>query len=363
MVRPRIGLSFSLVIAAACGGPVEPGIHPPANDALALGRGRSECRSDIVVSDEQELRTALSTAPAGSVIGIRGTIVTSAAVAIDRPGLTLTCATQGAALVAGGTFQGELVDPLLLISAARVTVDNLRLDGTLAGSATVFTSDVPSTSRERIRIERNTILCGNGSICVFAGGGQRNGSISQNEILSDGASAGVLLLGDFANSLPADRMLVDRNQVRETGSPPFSGTGIRLSFVSRAAVTDNTVAGPWRASISVTSVTGSTIAGNELLDSDPRGFGLSQGIGAGVGFRGNTVRDNFFRGGAIGLVEACGNRLIRNRFSGVAVEIVLGPETGANVVVTTNAGGVSNLGARDCNGDGINDPNTIRAVR
>ncbi len=362
MVRPRIGLGLSLVVAAACSGPVEPGVQPPANDPVTLSRGRSECRSDLVVSDEQELRTALATAAEGTVIGIRGIIVASAGVTIDRPGLTLTCATKDAALVAGGTFQGESVDALLLVSAARVTVTNLRLDGTLAGSATIFTSDVLSSRRERIRIERNTILCGNGSVCVFAGGGQRSGSISRNEILSDGALAGVLLLGDFANSLPADHPMVDHNQVRETSTLPVSGTGIRLSFVSHATVTANTVVGPWRASISVSSVARSTIADNSLLD-PAGGVGLTQAIGAGVGFRDNTVSGNFFRGGAIGLVEACGNRMIRNRFSGVAVEIRLGQQTGSNLVVTRNVNGVSDLGARDCNGDGINDPNTIRATR
>ncbi|MFN0177688.1 MAG: right-handed parallel beta-helix repeat-containing protein [Gemmatimonadales bacterium] len=349
-----------LLVAAACGGTVEP---VPDETTASLARERVGCRPTIVVGGEADLRAAVASAPPGAAIGVRGTIVLTSDLVIDRPDLTLTCATRGATLVATGAYPGEFVGNMIDIRASAVRIIALRVDATMAGLAAIVAFGDPALGGpiDGFGVSGTTVLCANGIPCIYAAGIHRAPRIVDNEVISDAAFAGVLLSSAFA---PVESPVVERNRITELGLNPGAFSGIRLSSVSGAVVRRNVVTGAWRSSIGLVNVVESTIAGNSLLD--PLGWGISQSVGAGTGLRDTEIVENTIRGGnqaGIDLADACYNRLADNRLSGVATEYLLRATTGANSVVTRNGAAVNDLGARDCDGDGVIDPNTIRVSR
>jgi hypothetical protein len=346
--------------ASACAGTVEPALD---ETTASLARERVVCRPTIVVGGEAELRAAIASAPPGAAIGVRGTIVLNSDLVIDRPDLTLTCATRGATLVATGAFPGEFVGNMIDIRASAVRITALRVDATMAGLAAIVAFGDPALGGpiDGFSVSGTTVLCANGIPCIYAAGLHRAPRIVDNEVISDAAYAGVLLSSAFA---PVESPVVERNRISELGVNPGAFGGIRLSRVAGAMVRRNVVTGPWRSSIGLVSVVGSTIAGNSLLD--PLGWGISQGVGGGSGLRDTDIVENTIRGGnqpGIDLADACYNRIAGNRFSGVAPEFFLRATTGANTVVTRNGAAVIDQGARDCDGDGVVDPNIIRISR
>src|SRR6266849_4279782 len=82
--------------------------------------------SNVTVTNEAELRAALSAATPGEVIGLDGLFGVTADVTITTPSVTLTCATPGSGIFAQPGFSGAW---LLQVHATGVTVDRLMLDG------------------------------------------------------------------------------------------------------------------------------------------------------------------------------------------------------------------------------------------
>src|SRR5437899_1987891 len=82
--------------------------------------------SNVIVTNEADLRAALSAATPGYVIGLDGFFGVAADVIVGSPDVTLTCATAGSGIFPQPGFSGAW---LLQVHATGVTVDRLVLDG------------------------------------------------------------------------------------------------------------------------------------------------------------------------------------------------------------------------------------------
>lgn len=354
MVR-KTGIFIALAAAGtvvACTdafSPTDSAIRPVALKAL---ESKQKCRAnpDIVVSTNGELQQAADTAHPGSTIAIQGTILETGDVDVPTDDLTFTCATSGSGLAA---TPGAGINWLLVVRSRRVTVEGLVLDAgeTVDGGAALAVND-PETSAvaEDFRFLDNEVSCGPGQ-CLFIVsanfGAGRGALVARNHFTARGSATGPQIQ-NFQ-----DVMLEHNTVVAEEPS----GMGILVNAGLNINVRSNEVRGPWATSLLyVDGVSGGTAENNRLTGASLYGVRLR-------GSKKVRIVNNEIRtvgSPAIFVSFSCFDRLAGNHFSSAPdTTVMFDVTTGANVFKGDPRKVVDN-GNRDCDGDGIPDPNIIR---
>jgi hypothetical protein len=355
---------------------LEPQFADEAMDPLGL------CATDpdfVVTSYEQLLELLLGEAQEGDVIAIDGLIHTDKGAWTTTDGITITCATPGSGLVAApqGTWDSEYAF-LLFIYGRNVTVRGLVLDAAGVPRGPIYALNNGGTAdADHLVFTHNLVFCGPETCLFFAG---VSGSlIAENEFRSDSRGGGIHVQGqgtrdpDGQQPRPIDGTVIRGNVVvstqpqealcdPETGVCGFRG-GIRAMGGSNVVVEQNTITGPWLNAISVTDLRDSRIANNTI--ENPARYGIALSLNRYWTFpaSGNEFRSNTVRGaGSAGVFvdQACSNSFQGNNLNENADGLGLRfqPSTGANVY-RGNKNVVLDFGNRDCNGDGIVDPNLL----
>src|SRR5712691_365817 len=350
MNRTTCLVSLVLVVAAAaCREPstAPAALKPPAFAVSAAAACPTP--ADFIVSNEAELLAALAAATPGQVIGVRGTITVSADILITTPGITLTCASAGAGLTAQPTNTDRLT-----VLADRVTVDRLVLDGRNA-----VDGPYTATGAAGVRLTNNSVTCGFG-ICAFFAAATPSAVVADNHFVSNSDSSfGVHMQSGI------DSSRVERNTIETTVPISIGFGGIRARDGRGVLIANNVVRGPWRASIASVDLAGSVVKSNRLVGATLDGIRARFG-GSVIGPI--SVTDNLFSGNTVTgageagifLQNACRNTFVGNDLQGNAgnVGLFFAGTTGANTLVGNGTVVVDN-GTFDCNGDGVNEPNTI----
>ncbi|MHB8838821.1 MAG: right-handed parallel beta-helix repeat-containing protein [Gemmatimonadaceae bacterium] len=369
------------------------------------------------MSTEAALRSAVATAEPGSTIAINGMIVVSGrAILIERSDLRLGCATPAAGLQGHPTY---LPVSLLEIRAPRVSVTGLRLDAqsTSEGAVWVWSpsagigvaadvmladnditcgpvhcvyfegtpraliarnqmapavsfdtwyavvggaSGVPGApTAEDVTVTENDLTCGTGA-CVFFFETQR-AVITGNRVTASSTNTGIHVQ---QQRVPPDGTRIERNTVTTSGpstNPNFGG--IRVTRGKGIVVNDNLITGPWANGISVIAQTDGEIARNEVRVASQ--YGIAIGVTSnwrqdGLSVRNNKVTDAGYAG--IGVNVTCGSMFVGNNLNGNVRGAEFFPSTGANTL-RGNGTIVFDNGARDCDGDGVIDPNVISGAK
>ena len=207
--------------------------------------------SNVIVTNEADLRAALSAATPGYVIGLDGFFGVAADVIVGSPDVTLTCATPGSGIFPQPGFSGAW---LLQVHATGVTVDRLILDGGSAEGPYVAGADAGNGVfvADGAQLTNNRVTCGspNGECAFFVG--TKNAVVADNRFESAGSGTGVHMQSGI------DGTRVERNTIVTTAPPPvqFLGGGIRVRDGSNVLVADNVVRGPWRNSIATANLAG-----------------------------------------------------------------------------------------------------------
>src|SRR2546426_5063314 len=207
--------------------------------------------SNVIVTNEADLRAALSAATPGYVIGLDGFFGVAADVIVGSPDVTLTCATPGSGIFPQPGFSGAW---LLQVHATGVTVDRLILDGGSAEGPYVAGADAGNGVfvADGAQLTNNRVTCGspNGECAFFVG--TKNAVVADNRFESAGSGTG----GHMQSGIDGTR--VERNTIVTTAPPPvqFLGGGIRVRDGSNVRVADNVVRGPWRNSIATANLAG-----------------------------------------------------------------------------------------------------------
>lgn len=351
----RVGAAVgAMVLAAACS---ESSAGP--RPAFAVG-GPASCPTPakFIVTSEASLLAALSAASPGDVIGINGTIELTANLVIAKDDITLTCASPGSGLT---VKTGATVLSLVAVVAKRVAVERLVLDGSHAlNDPYLAFNDGVTGFAEAVRLSNNRVTCSPGDCALFAG--VRGAIVTDNYFESAGSVSGVHLQGNGTppSTRPIDGSRVERNTIVATVPNPTFG-GIRPRDGSKVVVSDNVVIGPWANSISSAELSQSVFERNRLEGAGLYGIRFAASIP--VGMRDNTLRNNRITGaGSAGVFaqRACGNVFVGNNLQGNAdnMGLIFTFTTGANTLAG-NENVVVDVGAFDCNGDGVNDPNII----
>jgi hypothetical protein len=352
--------AVALLTLAACTEPTRPAASrsPQADVALSVA-ATCPTPANVVVHDEASLLAALGAAYPGEVIGLDGFFGISADVTIATAGVTLTCVTPGSGLFA---VSGSGVQDLLIADAKKVVVDRLVLDGSQAGDSPLAAfNDATTFFAESIAFTNNTVTCTPGAECVNISGGL-GPVLTDNRFQATDAFSGVHLQPD---ATPIDGARLERNTaVATTPSCCPNQGGIRVFGAANAVIADNTVVGPWANSLSVQALTMSVVERNQAKGAAIYGI-LFSGNPAfpTLLMLNNTFRSNVVTGAASGGVFAklaCRNVFVGNDLQGNAgnVGLIFDATTGANTLVG-NGTIVTDNGAFDCNGDGVNDPNIV----
>src|SRR3989442_540048 len=207
--------------------------------------------SNVIVTNEADLRAALSAATPGYVIGLDGFFGVAADVIVGSPDVTLTCATPGSGIFPQPGFSGAW---LLQVHATGGTVDRLILDGGSAEGPYVAGADAGNGVfvADGAQLTNNRVTCGspNGECAFFVG--TKNAVVADNRFESAGSGTGVHMQSGI------DGTRVERNTIVTTAPPPvqFLGGGIRVRDGSNVLVADNVVRGPWRNSIATANLAG-----------------------------------------------------------------------------------------------------------
>src|SRR3989441_895334 len=207
--------------------------------------------SNVIVTNEADLRAALSAATPGYVIGLDGFFGVAADVIVGSPDVTLTCATPGSGIFPQPGFTGVW---LLQVHATGVTVGRLILDGGNARGPYVAGADAGNGLfvADGAQLTNNRVTCGspNGECAFFVG--TKNAVVADNRFESAGSGTGVHMQSGI------DGTRVERNTIVTTAPPPgqFLGGGIRVRDGSNVVVADNVVRGPWRNSIATANLAG-----------------------------------------------------------------------------------------------------------
>ena len=206
--------------------------------------------SNVIVTNEADLRAALSAATPGYVIGLDGFFGVAADVIVGSPDVTLTCATPGSGIFPQPGFSGAW---LLQVHATGVTVDRLVLDGSAVEGPYVAGADAHGLFvADGAQLTKNRVTCGspNGECAFFVG--TKNALVTDNHFESAGSGTGVHMQSGI------DGTRVERNTIVTTAPPPdqFLGAGIRVRDGSNVVVADNVVRGPWRNSIATANLAG-----------------------------------------------------------------------------------------------------------
>src|SRR2546427_1324359 len=314
--------------------------------------------SNVIVTNEADLRAALSAATPGYVIGLDGFFGVAADVIVGSPDVTLTCATPGSGIFPQPGFSGAW---LLQVHATGVTVDRLVLDGSAVEGPYVAGADAHGLFvADGAQLTKNRVTCGspNGECAFFVG--TKNALVTDNHFESAGSGTGVHMQSGI------DGTRVERNTIVTTAPPPdqFLGAGIRVRDGSNVVVADNVVRGPWRNSIATANLAGALerndVGGalgnavrmvavqdvqiaNNTVSCGAESCALLQGAG---GDTRTTIADNRFESAGsnagVQLMNMDGARVERNTVVATAAAAQgvfasgIAATGGANLVVTEN---------------------------
>ncbi len=174
--------------------------------------------------------------------------------------------------------------------------------------------------------------------------------VIENDVSSTGSNAGLFIRE------AADAQVVG-NAIVTTAPSGFETSAAIMILEARDAsqVRENSVSGPWTNGILLGGTALGSVTGNSVEGAQLYGMRIS-------GDR-NEIRDNRVSGAGQGgalLIDACHNRVVENQLhaNGEGISVVLDPSTGANYV-DQSRGMVVDTGDRDCDGDGLVDPNVI----
>ncbi len=342
---------------------VEPDADDPAIAQATSPGGTAACplEADVVVADEGALWTAIANASPGDVIGLDGMIRTTGPIFVDTEHLTLTCATPESGLEPEA---GSLFGRLLLIRAERVSIDRLVLNAEQTGIGALFGwyNEIDGYARN-LSITNNTITCGPRQ-CMYLRGAAGS-VIADNYFESHGSRTGIHM-ERFGPAFPIDGLRVERNTVVALEPQPedcwWCG-GIRPRDGDGVVVAHNTVLGPWLNSIATAELTEARIEHNRLDGAQWFGIGVSFNPYTWFSAVDNTFRNNQVSGAGQAGVRvnyACYNTFVGNNLQGNAddVGVQFRESAGANTLVG-NQNVVIDNGERDCDGDGVPDPNII----
>jgi hypothetical protein len=310
------------------------------------------------------LRSALARAKPGNVIAIKGMIQITRDLQISTPGIVLTCDKAGSGLQAAGTNPGDFVQTLLLVTASGVQVNHLVVDSRAAHAALVALGSDGLPAVQDVVFEDNSIQCATDELCVEFLGNVEGGRISRNEITGEGTNVAIRLFAriTFEGTSLVRGTRVEDNVLTAPTNVASALWGLEMAFADRIVVTGNTIHGPWRIGMHAVNLSNSTIR-NNVIDG-PRQFGIlvPRSFTPDEGLNGSSVALNRIRGtgeAAISLNVGCGNDWYLNDISGNGSGMFLLAPTGNNRVTTTEPNLINDAGAYDCDGDGVNDPNTI----
>src|SRR2546422_6371340 len=170
--------------------------------------------SNVIVTNEADLRAALSAATPGYVIGLDGFFGVAADVIVGSPDVTLTCATPGSGIFPQPGFSGAW---LLQVHATGVTVDRLILDGGSAEGPYVAGADAGNGVfvADGAQLTNNRVTCGspNGECAFFVG--TKNAVVADNRFESAGSGTGVHMQSGIAEVIvKVHAGVVDQNVER-----------------------------------------------------------------------------------------------------------------------------------------------------
>ena len=356
----------ALAVMFGCDNPSPPTAPAAAISADKVGGGCAK-KADFIVADEASLLNALSAAKPGAVIALSGFFGVSSDVLIFTEGAKITCATPGAGLY---VLPGGVVYDILNALSPNITVDHLRFDATQALDAAFFVYvDNVDYFGNNARFTNNTVSCppaSVGSECVNDAGGAGL-VVTDNYFVADQPLVGIeLQTSDEFDLIVPDHVRVERNTLIATSAGPAANFGaIRPYKVTNSVISNNVISGPWYSGISFRHGGNTVVEGNRITGA--LSYGVSMATTGDVE-RNDVFRENRISGsGVAGILvsRACGNLFDENNLRGNAgnVGLYFDVSSGANLVRGDDATGflIVDNGAFDCDGNGTNDPNVIRA--
>ena len=365
-VVPLAGaLIGALATMIACENPAPP-TGPNATIASDRAGGGCAKRPDFVVTDETSLVNALNAAKPGAVIAVSGFFGISTDVLILTDGITITCATPGSGLYAlpgGGVY--DIIEAL----ANKTTADHLVLDATQAldGAFVAYVDNVTYFGNNA-RFTNNTVTCAPTFGCIDDLGGAEM-VMSDNHFQADQPLVGIEIQSNVDvnnNEIFPVGVRVERNTLVATSAGPGANFGaIRPYAATKAVIANNEISGPWDHGISFKRGGSSKITGNQI-----RGvlqYGIRMATNGEVQRNDRFLANRIKGSGVAGIFVsyACGNLFANNDLRGNAgnIGIFFDVTSGANTVRGDDATGflITDNGAFDCDGDGVNDPNIIKA--
>lgn len=336
-------------VSTSCDEPVAPADGRPGLEAPEVVHqygltGECPIPPTQVVTSEAELQAALADAEAGDVIGVDG-VVPVGELNVVADGVTLTCATPGSGLVIGTYFQVEGDD---------VTVAHLDIDGSAVAWAFLV------LDAEDIAVLQNRFVCGT-LTCLYANYTE-NGVVEANEFIANQEVISGIHLQHFEDQVEGDVFHVVGNRIETTVPSTQEHMGaVRINNWARVEVRDNLIKGPWANGLGISAMEQSVIEGNTIVA--PTYWGIGAGPEGTLHIWDTGIRNNTITGagaGGVHISDGCYTGILDNDLSGNADDlgILLGEETGG-FQYTEGDYEIIDLGNRDCNGDGVADPNGV----
>lgn len=370
MLKRLTAVTAALLLIVACADQTtEPNFEFLPQFAKKADLGHCATDPDHVVTDSEELFAAMDGAQEGDVIAVDGVINTVLGARSFVNGITLTCATPGAGIVAGPDWNPE-TGFLLRIFGSGVSVTHLFLDAAVTPRGPIYGQNNGTTTfAENLVFTNNNVVCGAGECLFFVG--VSGGFIADNHFESAGGNTGIHIQGggdrlpDGSSPYQTDNTQVLRNTVVSVAPSPISSGfgGIRVRDGSNILVSRNVVTGPWSNSLSPSELSESTFSHNTLRDAQVFGIRLSFNPFTVLPTPDNAFRNNKVSGaGEAGayVTLACGNLFVGNVFkdTGGDVGVWFDVQSGGNVFLG-NHNIVVDDGDYDCNGDEVANPNVI----
>lgn len=349
----------SILAAAACADSPNSSLSPIA--ASAAARSQTGCiATDVVASNEAQLRALLASAQPGDVIAVSGIVSVGGFVPLSE-GITLTCANPGDGIA---TAPGYLDADLLEVLEPNVTIQGLRIIGDGTGYPiyilrSAFEIDGQPVNGINARVIGNDVTCGQGACGFFIG--SMNTVIADNVFTASDAGSGIHIQG--SGSFRVDGIQVLRNRIVALTPSAASVFGaIRPRDGSDIVVADNEIVGPWSNGIATTMTDDARFERNSVQGATR--FGLLVGTSPAGVFQvtGLLARNNTFSGAQNGIHVngACTNAFVANKVSSPSgTPVFFTATTGANNLMGgDNSVNVDN-GNFDCDDDGTVDPNFL----
>lgn len=365
MSRSKLFLVTSIVALACADAPTTPVAFDPVTPSFSAGASGKACAGAgaTVVNNEADLRAALAAAQPGAVVAVSGVISLYGPDYMGVPeGVTLTCAEEGAGLVAG-SYRGALV----YVASPNATVSGLNLDGTNSSYPVYVFNGDGRADVTGVTVEANSIKCGDFG-CAFIIGATatvvRNNDV---EMAHRFAGTGIHMQRSVAadgSQLRIDRSVVEGNVITAlvpAGAASFGA--IRPRDGTNVIVRENIIRGPWSNGIATTEVINAKFERNIVEGARLRGIFFPLILNSRITVKGSLFRGNDLTStGGPGIVaqNACNNVFVANRITAPATQptIAFTSATGANVVLGP-ADRIEDNGNIDCDGDGDVDPNSI----